>query len=472
MRKELCKICATTTVTAVLLSASPIATPVAHAGWGSVIGGVIGGILNGGGGGSDDGNGGGAIGGLSNQQHAHPNPNNNEKLFMLAVEKNDIGTVSEMLNAGVDVNGVYPGTASARYTKGRTAFVTALSNNNRDIMQLLLENGADPSGFYTHDNKHISYLELIAHSTRDADLTQFLIDWGADVNGYTDKSNDDKVTPIYTCAASHRISQDAASVMAQLLIEHGAFLESKDYWGYTPFLKAVDMGSYRVIDVLADGGANLNAKNKQGKNALQIALDKNDLQLYKHVEDIMARGQQPSQYQPSKPQTSRQTNPANEKDEQSGDLVVFENESFNQNARRQEFNDFFDIVDKAIIAENKANKEFNEKMGKSPMTIEVRSAEGKRMLEAMNKIKASIEPQKLLPKINHFSPDEKEICGDLLQVMNTRYEKLISFHEYLSLERELSAEEQEKSWALFDDAKTLKQNINEILKRMSTMFKS
>lgn len=205
MRKELRKICATTTVTAVLLSASPIATPVVHAGWGSVIGGVIGGILNGDGSGSRSGggNGGGSLGGLSNQQHAHPNPNDHEKLFMLAVEKNDIGTVGEMLNIGVDINGVYPGDwKDGQVTiKGKTAFFVALLAGNRDMMDFLCENGAEINGFYTYENKHVSYLERVTDSQwTNVDDMQYLLDKGADVNGFTVDNTGTKQSSLDCCS--------------------------------------------------------------------------------------------------------------------------------------------------------------------------------------------------------------------------------------------------------------------------------
>ena len=45
---------------------------------------------------------------------------------------------------------------------------------------------------------------------------------------------------------------------------------------------------------MAANGANINARNDAGKNALQIAIEKKDVQLYKHIQDINARGQQPS----------------------------------------------------------------------------------------------------------------------------------------------------------------------------------
>ena len=303
MKRNINRFRAAPTIAAVLLSASPLATPVAHAGWGSVIGGVIGGILNGGGSGgsSGGGNGGGSLGGLSNQQHAHPHPNDNEKLFMLAVEKNDIGTASDMLNAGVDINGVYPD----GYT-GQTALILAIRNRNYDMMQFLLENGANVNGYYSYKNHFISYMERITDAHGEIELLQFFINWGADVNCASDRKDGRKRYPIDNSTERHAWDNED-SVITQFLIDHGAYTENKDSDGRTPFLRVVSGRKIKLMNILADGGANINAKDNRGQSALQIALDLNDLQLYKEVQDIMARGQQPSQYQPSQPQTQRRT---------------------------------------------------------------------------------------------------------------------------------------------------------------------
>ena len=52
------------------------------------------------------------------------------------------------------------------------------------------------------------------------------------------------------------------------------------------------------IDLLADHGANVFAKDENGKNAVEIALEKKDLDFYKHMKAIMDRGNQPSNYTP------------------------------------------------------------------------------------------------------------------------------------------------------------------------------
>lgn len=463
MKRNINKFCAATTIAAVLLSASPLATPVAHAGWGSVIGGVIGGILNGGGSGgsSGGGNGGGSLGGLSNQQHAHPHPNDNEKLFMLAVEKNDIGTASDMLNAGVDINGVYPD----GYT-GQTALILAIRNRNYDMMQFLLENGANVNGYYSYKNHFISYMERITDAHGEIELLQFFINWGADVNCASDRKDGRKRYPIDNSTERHAWDNED-SVITQFLIDHGAYTENKDSDGRTPFLRVVSGRKIKLMNILADGGANINAKDNRGQSALQIALDKNDLQLYKEVQDIMARGQQPSQYQPSQPQTQRR--PAESGSNVSGDdeLIKVENKT-SKTTRIQELNNLNDIVLKAIRAEKKANETVDQYMKEHPGTLSIadRCTLSKTFIDAVKEIKDSIDPQTVLNKLTQLSFDEKEACSDLLQIMNTRCDKLIDSYSILALNHELTAEEKVKAKGFLEEASTLWQSAIDVMGRI------
>lgn len=483
MKRNINKFCAATTIAAVLLSASPLATPVAHAGWGSVIGGVIGGILNGGGSGgsSGGGNGGGSLGGLSNQQHAHPHPNDNEKLFMLAVEKNDIGTVGEMLNAGVDVNGVYPSLYYSSYNRrGKTALMIAIQQNNRDMMQFLLENGADITGFYMYDNRHISYLEYVMslnslnHGYDNIELAQFLIDWGADINGYSDRGSvGEKNIPIDNFPSSiNDVYENDDCVRVQFLLEHGAYTENRGFDGNTPFLRAVEYKFVKLMNLLADGGANINAKDKKGRNALQIALDKNDLQLYKEVQDIMARGQQPSQYQPSQPQTQRRT-PESSSNVSGDDELILVEKNTNQKANIQELNKVFDILIQASKDETNALNEFNSytsKINPEKITVADRSIPSQKMVDAMKRIKESTNPQKVLAGMEHCTLEEKDTFSDLLQIMCTRYEKVIGYFSILATERDLTSTEKQQVKSMMAESQSLQKSIDDIWTRITKMY--
>ncbi len=233
---------------------------------------------------------------LSNQKHAHQNPTADEKLFILAVKNNDIGTATQMLKKGVDVDGVWPGIGS--YSSSATAFSIALQGKNMDMLKFLRQNGADVNGYYDYKNNRVCYLECATRDSYNADATiiQFLLNEGADVNGYTSRNDGVKVMAIDNCA---KTGSERSIPVTQLLIEKGAYLENKDAEGFTPFLKSIDRKNVVMAKVFADGGADLSAKDKKGRDGLQIAIDNNNLQLYKDVQEVMNQGQKPSKYRPS-----------------------------------------------------------------------------------------------------------------------------------------------------------------------------
>ncbi len=310
MKKGMRKICAATTMAAMLLSAVPIATPVAHAkpDWANIAGGVLGAIIAGsrnsdkksGSSGGD-----GVIGGLSNQKHARKNPNDNEKLFILAITSNDYDTAKALLDTGnVDINGVYKGDYFNWFAdNGITPLYWAINTGNRLMMQFLLENGADVTGYYNYKNDHISYL-VWAVSKQDLSLIEFLHNWGAPIN---DKRHMDILNVAVGESWYGNWNVDRVTSIVKYLLDNGAYTEcraygkkaySKDTAGtvITPFLLAISYERPSLASLLADYGADINAKDGNGKNALQIAIDTKNLELYKYIQDIMARGQQPSKY--------------------------------------------------------------------------------------------------------------------------------------------------------------------------------
>lgn len=293
-----------TAVAGVFFSGMPIGSSVSEASdWGKIAGDLIGSLLNSASNGSSSSSSGessvNSILNLSSQKNAVMNPSSNDKLFMLAVKNGDTETAAQMLAQGVNVNGVfYP---PSNYDWGTTALRTAMDNNNRPMMQFLLENGADVTGYHVYDRAYkkdyyISYI-VIAAANADTELVTYLHNWGADISskGYWDR---DYYTPftayIYACWWSSRKANEAYALTSYLLSQ-GANIDEPLVFHkvrYTPFLLAVDWKWYEMVDILADNGANIYAKDSRGRNALKIALDKEDLQLYKHVQDLMNRGQQ------------------------------------------------------------------------------------------------------------------------------------------------------------------------------------
>ena len=61
--------------------------------------------------------------------------------------------------------------------------------------------------------------------------------------------------------------------MAELLLEHGADLNSRDIEGWTPLHAAAATGNVQLISILVDSGANLVAINHDDKMPVDVAAD-------------------------------------------------------------------------------------------------------------------------------------------------------------------------------------------------------
>lgn len=304
------KLCAATVASTMLLAAAPTATPVAHAKikWGAAAGAILGGIINNSTGHSSSGSSGGLFGGLSNQKHARQNPTSEEKLFILAIEQNDLETAQQMLDTGVDINGVYPGNGLGVLGLGRTAFSIALEKDNRDMMQFLLERGANIRGWHNYRGDYRSYLDDLLRYHQgivDVSLIQYLLDWGTDVNEYSVTHDGQKTYPVDHCTSSYYIDDPRCVTTTSFLLNHGAYTENKNNYGMTPFLRAVNRNDSLIMNLLADNGANISARDNKGRTAAQIAIDNKKMNIYKEVQDIISRGQQPSKYQDKKAESQK-----------------------------------------------------------------------------------------------------------------------------------------------------------------------
>ena len=495
MGKKICKLCAATTVAAMLMSVAPIATPVAHAGWGSVIGGVIGGILNGGGssgGSSGGGNGGQRNSGPAHQEHARKNMTDNEKLFIVAIKNNDIAVVKSMIDAGVDINGVFSApqianTIHAYMGHNYSPLEVALFNKHYDIVQLLLENGADVSGFYDYDGRHFSYVEMTAHHLLGMEFMQLLLAWGADINGTSEYSEGIKVNALSSLVSNYLHLAPAKEAMYEMItflmnngIDPENHIDADFSRDLTPFLFVASstnaFNSYRIDSEalwrLANGGCDIYACDGNGKNALQRALDSGDYENYKTVEEVFTRGQQPSQYQPSKPQTQRRASESGGNTSSDDELILIENNT-DQKANIQELNKVFDILIQASKDETNAYNEFNSYTSKLDMkniTVADRSIPSQKMVDAMKRIQEATNPQKILAGMEHCTLDEKDVFGDLLQIMSTRYEKVIGYFSILATERDLTSTEKQQVKSMMAESQSLQKSIDDMWNRITKMY--
>lgn len=131
----------------------------------------------------------------------------------------DLTLLTELLEAGCDVN--------AQDEEGRTALIQATLYNNVEVVQILIEHGANVN-------------------TRDF------------FNGY---------------AALHFAARNYSLELMQLLLKHKAEVDIKDINGNTPLFLAVvnASGKKGIIQQLLQNGADRNFANNQGISPLELA---------------------------------------------------------------------------------------------------------------------------------------------------------------------------------------------------------
>ncbi|KAF3104373.1 hypothetical protein TWF102_003015 [Orbilia oligospora] len=160
-----------------------------------------------------------------------------------------------------------------RDRKGRTALSVGVSNRRYDenALELLLEEGAD---LESRDNEGRTPLLLAAriHSERrwwrketDSTLkTNFLIKKGANL----------EARDIYGQTSLPIAAGNGKENLVRLLVGHGANLESSDIRLRTPLSIAAENGHEGVVRLLVEEGANLETVDEEGKTPLQHAIAK------------------------------------------------------------------------------------------------------------------------------------------------------------------------------------------------------
>jgi len=247
--------------------------------------------------------------------------------FDLAVADNDMDMVKFLVELGVDVNnnnhnfGMQHQIMNSNITwikffidlgaKLDNLLPTAVSYNNKDVVELLLENGAimvknlimhyatskemaeflislgaDVNG---EDGSGQTPLHWNMNTNKPLDLIKFLIDSGADVN----TKRDDKSTPLHRAVAIHNIDY------VKLLIEMGADVGAKNSYGQTPIMQLNPELTIakKILKLLIAHGADVNAKDNADDTLLhrfaKISSAVSFIELLiKHGADVNAKNHQ------------------------------------------------------------------------------------------------------------------------------------------------------------------------------------
>jgi ankyrin repeat protein len=180
------------------------------------------------------------------QESVQNSPDLVNQQLLDAVQKSYVSAAEYLLAHGADVNTRSSGDQS-------TPIVEAAKRGNEAMVQLLLNHGAAVNSQNRNGNTALSMAVDLGYMA----VCRTLLDHGADV---TSRS---------ILAAAGKGKDE----LVQLLLSHGASVNSPGYKGQTPLFQAAENGSIPVCQTLVAHGADVNAKDADGLTPLHVAVE-------------------------------------------------------------------------------------------------------------------------------------------------------------------------------------------------------
>ena len=178
-------------------------------------------------------------------------------LLFYAVQKSKINSIEALIENGINPNVNFNDDPYPPRLPSSTPLHWAVKNGNKEIVEYLINNGADING------KTFCPPLSWAAIYNQPDMALLLIKKGADVNAKDSYQNG--ATPLYLAAENGHFQ------IVKILIENGAEINTQTNNGVTPLYQAAKNGFGEIVQLLIENGADINMKNKNDETALHAA---------------------------------------------------------------------------------------------------------------------------------------------------------------------------------------------------------
>lgn len=166
-----------------------------------------------------------------------------------------------LIRKGLDVN--------QKDKHDTTSLLLAAKQEYKELLQLLLENGADPN--IKNDSQEIPLLV-----THDEETVKLLVEHGVDVNTQFEEEN--IPSDLYVAFTA------GDPGLLEFLIERGLDINTQGFGGYVLFY-AIDSGEIEKVKYLVERGADVNVRDNKGETPLLKGVLYGDRELVQYLID-------------------------------------------------------------------------------------------------------------------------------------------------------------------------------------------
>ena len=209
---------------------------------------------------------------IDNGANVNLKSNDGETALMNAYIRGNKELVELLINSGADANLI----SNLKDNYGRAKLMEASEIGNKEAVELLIKSGVGVNEVDDNGKSALMYAcEKHIISSSDIEVVKFLIDNGANVNL---KSNDSETALMNAYIRGNK-------ELVELLINSGADVNLidfnlKDNYGRTKLMEASKIGNKEAVELLINAGARVNEIDNDGNTALFYACRLRDYTIF------------------------------------------------------------------------------------------------------------------------------------------------------------------------------------------------